>query len=255
MLAAAMTVGLSVAYAQDSEPCNLAQFEEYITVQKITHNERSFLIKRAAQVDEDHCGAGFINANGRSIEYLMTNFSDHKPESTIAEESDSVAVARAYYKHLGDDPGFSDVLIQLQSKLDHPERRDTVSMNELMNIAVKFFSIKSITEQGYYAGKVCVGINGITSTEAQRSPFLEAFCFDVISSNYRNPEYNIYGEFVKAIKELYTLNLGVDTDDRLLRAQGAMFMLMKNSEVLQDLLKLEYEKRSADLPFVLEVLK
>jgi hypothetical protein len=63
----------------------------------------------------------------------------------------------------------------------------------------------------------------------------------------------MYGEFVKAIRELYTLNLGVDTDDRLLRAQGAMFILMKNSEVLQDLLELEYEKRSANLPFVLEV--
>ena len=61
----------------------------------------------------------------------------------------------------------------------------------------------------------------------------------------------MYDEFVKALKELYTVNLGIDKDERLLRSQGAMFMLMRNNSALKALLLELYEEKKSYLPFVI----
>ena len=54
-------------------------------------------------------------------------------------------------------------------------------------------------------------------------------------------------------KELYKINLGIENDDRLLRAQGAMYMFMRNNEILKELLLFEYENKKEYLPFVLNM--
>jgi len=61
----------------------------------------------------------------------------------------------------------------------------------------------------------------------------------------------MYDEFVKAMKELYKLNLGNEKEEKVLRAQGAMFILMRNNENLRKMLKSEYIKQKEFLPFVL----
>jgi len=69
------------------------------------------------------------------------------------------------------------------SKILHPSAfiPDTISFDKLMNIAVKYFSVTEITKDGYYAGKICTGINAIDNTESKRSPFIEAFCSVLLS--------------------------------------------------------------------------
>ncbi|MBK6525094.1 MAG: hypothetical protein IPG07_05770 [Crocinitomicaceae bacterium] len=62
----------------------------------------------------------------------------------------------------------------------------------------------------------------------------------------------MYDEFVKAIKELYKVNLGIDREEKLLRAQGAMYLLMRNSENLNKMLASEYESNKDYLPFILK---
>jgi hypothetical protein len=61
----------------------------------------------------------------------------------------------------------------------------------------------------------------------------------------------MYDEFVNAIKELYKINLGVDKEERLLRARGAVFMYMFHNQKLRDMLLYEYENKKEHLPFVL----
>lgn len=124
-------------------------------------------------------------------------------------------------------------------------------MDKLLNVAVKYFSIMRLTDEGYYVGKVCVGLNDIKKTESERKPFTEAFSFSSILKHYQSEEYSMYDEFVKAIKELYKVNLGIDKNEKLLRAQGAIFLLMRNNENLKKMLKSEYEKQKDYLPFIL----
>ena len=71
-------------------------------------------------------------------------------------------------------------------------------------------------------------------------------------NNYQGEQFNMYNELVKGIKELYKINLGTENDDRLLRAQGAMYMFMRNNDNLKELLLVEYEKKKKYLPFVIE---
>ncbi len=87
--------------------------------------------------------------------------------------------------------------------------------------------------------------------ENERKPFIEAFCFSSILKHYQSEEFSMYDEFVKSIKELYKVNLATDKDEKLLRAQGAMFILMRNNENLKKMLMKEYEKNKEFLPFIL----
>ncbi|MPN29331.1 hypothetical protein SDC9_176784 [bioreactor metagenome] len=110
-----------------------------------------------------------------------------------------------------------------------------------------------ITDEGYYVGKFCSVFNAIEQIEKTRKPFIEAFCFSSIQKHYyKSKNSTIYDEFVKSIKELYTVNLGVSREERLLRAQGAMFLLMKNNDNLKKILIDEYKANIKYLPFILK---
>ncbi|HLW39886.1 MAG TPA: hypothetical protein VKX31_05815 [Brumimicrobium sp.] len=150
---------------------------------------------------------------------------------------------------------FNSVMTTLVKKtVDEELPKDTVTMNELLNIAVKYFSISRVTKEGDYVGRVCVGLNDIKSTEDVRKPYLEAFAFSSIMKHYQSDEYSLRIEFTNAMKELYAVNLGIDLEERFLRAQGAMFFLMRNNNVLKEVLISEYEKQKKYFPFVLTEL-
>jgi hypothetical protein len=166
--------------------------------------------------------------------------------------TDSVAIRNRFFNDLKKDSLFNSVMTDLVNKtIDKKIPKDTISMDKLLNVAVKYFSIMRLTDEGHYVGKVCVGLNDIKKTESERKPFIEAFSFSSILKHYQSEEYSMYDEFVKTIKELYKVNLGIDKDEKLLRAQGAMFLLMRNNENLKKMLKSEYEKQKDYLPFLI----
>ena len=163
-----------------------------------------------------------------------------------------VSLRKNYFEGLKKDSLFNSTMNELVNKtIDNKIPKDSLNMNQLLNIAVKYFSINKLTKEGNYAGKVCAGFNSIGSTEKIRKPFVEAFCFSSIFNNYISEEFNMYEEFVNAIKELNTINLGIEEEEKLLRAQGAMFLIMKNNNKLRKMLQVEYEKQKEYLPFIL----
>ena len=158
-----------------------------------------------------------------------------------------------YINKLKEDTSFNSVMTDLISKtVEKTKMKDTVSMDKLLDIAVKFFGIIEFGDNGKYTGKFCIGDNFIKKTEKVRKPQIEAFCYSAISSNYQEGPYNLQKEFAINRKELRSINLGIDNDERLLRAQGAMFFLMKNNENLKKMLISEYEKNKENLPFILK---
>ncbi|MBK6953734.1 MAG: hypothetical protein IPH24_17295 [Crocinitomicaceae bacterium] len=228
-------------------------YEDFITVEKTTINEKNYLIKRIVETDKKSCFSDLINNNTTFIDYLLTNFSSNANFQNLLSLTDSIALRKAYFLDLKKDSVFNSVMTELIAKSISKEiPKDTVSMDNLLNIAVKYFSIVGLTEEGYYSGKVCVGLNDIKKTEKERKPFIEAFCFSSILEHYQSEEYSMYDEFVKAIKELYKVNLGIDREEKLLRAQGAMYLLMRNSENLNKMLASEYESNKDYLPFILK---
>lgn len=246
-----MTLITIQGYGQ--KQCDIkTHYEDFISVQKSIYNEKAYLTKRVIETQKKSCFSDLVNNNPMFIDYLLTNFSSNANYQNLLDLPDSIAIRNRYFNDLKKDSLFNSVMTDLVNKtIDKTTPKDRISMDKLLNVAVKYFSIMRLTDEGHYVGKVCVGLNDIKKTESERKPFIEAFSFSSILKHYQSEEYSMYDEFVKAIKELYKVNLGIDKDEKLLRAQGAMFLLMRNNENLKKMLKNEYEKQKDHLPFVL----
>jgi hypothetical protein len=251
-----ITIALSAIfvtiYAQND--CKItAEYDNIFSLKKIKVGEREVVNPTVNTIDSAACFADLVNDHEHYIGYLRQHFSARPDYNYLKTLNDSVELQRAFINALEADTAFNRIMEKQASKILHPSAfiPDTISFNKLMNIAVKYFSVTEITKDGYYAGKICTGINAIDNTESKRSPFIEAFCFSAIITNMGQGNYNLYDEFVAGIHDLYTLNLGVDIEERLLRSQGALFMFMKNNEVLQDVIRTQYELQKNHLPFVL----
>ena len=227
-------------------------YEDFIAIQKSKFNEKDYLIKQIVESERKSCFSDLINHNIMFTSYLLTNFSSNSNYENLLQLTDSLKLKEIYFFDLKKDSLFNSIMNELVVKtIDKKITKDTISMDNLLNIAVKFFSIIRMNEEGHYVGKVCVGLNDIKKTEIDRKPFIEAFGFSSILKHYQSDEFSMYAEFVNAIKELYTVNLGIDKSEKLLRAQGAMFLMMRNNANLKKMLKKEYERQQNFLPFIL----
>ena len=227
-------------------------YGNFISIQKISYDDEEYVFNQVIETVNQDCYTNLINNNIDFINYLMTNFSSPPNETELLKITDSLKLQNKYISDLQKDSAFNSIMLELVSKsIDKSKPKDSISMDKLLNIAVKYFSIFQIDDNDNYVGKVCAGLNGIESTEILRKPFVEAFCFSSILNHYQSDEYSMHEEFVKAIQELYKVNLGIDKQEKLLRSQGAIFLLMRNNENLKNMLLSEYEKKKEYLPFIL----
>lgn len=251
-----LVIGLITMNSFSQNNCNVEEeYQEIFKIEKQKYGEEEYLIKTVSKIDTNSCFSDLVNNNGQYIDYLRTHFSDNSNYESLMTIKDTIELQNEFIKSLENDSVFNSVMNKLTEKITNKSQfiPDTVSMDKLLNIAVKYFLIIKINEDGYYVGKVCTGMNGLKQTEKERKPQIEAFCFTTIMDNYQSGQFNMYDEFVKGIMELYKINLGIEKDDRLLRAQGAMYMFMRNNEKLNELLIYEYENKKEYLPFVLKM--
>ncbi len=240
-------------FGQNSSSTVQENYEDIFAVTKERYGDKEYLRTIINELPKDHQLSGIVNNNKMFLQYWLTNFMDHEGFHQLKTFEGKDELQEEFIDFLKKDTLFNPLMVRFSEKVINPSFvADTVSMDDVLNVAVKYFNILGITEEGSYKGKVCAGLNGITETLAKRKPDLEAFCFSAILQNLKGEEYNMYNEFVAAIRELYNQDLGVDRESRLLRAQGAMFSLMRNNEQLKKMLISEYESKKDYLPFVID---
>ena len=122
-------------------------------------------------------------------------------------------------------------------------------MDAILDVAVKYFDFQ-LTEDALYAARLCTGFSSHSQTQVRRDKQLELFCAGAIMENSQG-EDGLYAEFIKSVNEVAKLNLGLKEDERILRAQGALFMLMSLNPKLREVLQFEYEKQKHMLHFYL----
>lgn len=195
----------------------------------------------------------FNTLNEGYMDYLQTHFCDSLKNSISKPIVKNGNLVKTVFKETLIDSTFNSIIMELVEKsVDHTKPKDSISMENLLNLAVKFFHVNNINSDGHYIGKVCTGINNIRYTETQRQPLVEAFCFSSISIHLESEPYNLMKEFISSVQRLYALNLGIDDKDKLMRAQGGVYVLMSENEKLQDMLRFEYGRQKSYLPFVLK---
>lgn len=229
-------------------------YDDIFEISKEKYEGKSYISSSVKELPEDHQMAALVNNNKVYLQYWLVNYVDREGYHKLKSIEGEQALQQEFITFLKNDSLFNPLMIRFSERVTNPNFvADTISMDEVLNVAVKYFNILGITEEGYYKGKVCSGLNGISETLATRKPELEAFCFSAILKNLRGDHYNMYNEFVAAIRELYKQELGVEREARLLRAQGAMFSLMRNNVKLKEMLVSEYERKKDFLPFVLHL--
>lgn len=244
------TTLLSAQCSLNGEYANLFEIETYDI-----GNGSKTLISRIAKVDESKCYAKAVNAMPEFFGYLKTNFSADSLYRKIDLSQDSTALQKSFEAVLMRDKELKSTLDQYVFKSLGSFAKDTIVFEEVQDVATKFFWIKGLNDKNQYEGKVCVGVNLIEQTMPKRRPYLEAFAFAAIISEMKNENSNILGAFKESMKELYNHNLGVDKEDRLLRAQGMMMLLMKNNNIFNAVLATYYAKNHEHLPFVIRSVK
>lgn len=251
-----LTIGLITANLFSQNNCSIEEeYHNIFKIEKRKYGEDAYLIQSVNEIDSNSCFSGLVNNNREYIDYLRTHFSDDSNYDKLMAISDTIELQAEFIKSLEKDSAFNSEMKKLTKKITDKSNYvpDTVSIDKLLNIAVKYFMIMEIDKDGNYVGKICTGINGLADTENKRYPQVEAFCFSTIVNNYQGEQFNMYNEFVKGIRELYKIHLGIEDSERLLRAQGAMYMIMRHNEALKELLLLEYENKKEYLPFVLSM--
>ncbi|NVK27421.1 MAG: hypothetical protein HWE14_05220 [Flavobacteriia bacterium] len=230
------------------QDCNiLSQLHEEIIVQKFTDEERdySYAVARLDMGRDFDCD--ILNQNVHAFNYIIPNLSRGYDE--LLEDMDSMDRQAAFFEKFEQDTFRYAALVEWNSKLNGESGKDTVTTRDVMNLAVKYFSIIGLTPEGYYRGKVCAGWTEIPVTESKRDLLLEAFAFSAVFEHSMPSEFDVIEEFKTGLRKLYQLELGTDPEEKLMRARGALYMAMLDSEVLLELLQSEYEERKETLPF------
>lgn len=132
------------------------------------------------------------------------------------------------------------------------EEKPVYSFTKILDFATKFIKITGITEKDNYTVRVCSGHTNLSETKEERLADIEAFCFVTILKAFAIKDGPLQKEIYKEFAKIVPLSMGIDRNDRLLRAQGAFFVLMYQNETLRDILKEAYEKDKEILPFRIE---
>jgi hypothetical protein len=225
-------------------------YGDFLKAEKIKRGEREFIRKSVTQAETESCVKNLVNNNIQYIDYLLTHFITKENYSDLVLIEDTVEIQAQFENQLKNDSLFNSIMTELADKtINNKLEKDSVNIDYVVNVAVKYFAILSINEEGHFSTRICTGFNLIKETEPERNPHIEAFAFSSVFKNLSSENYNLYGDFVTFVRNIYTLNLGTVKEEKLLRAQGALFMAMRENSKLKEMLIDEYSEKKEFLPF------
>lgn len=196
--------------------------------------------------------------NKSYIDYIFTNFrsKEIKKGGVIDKGLEKENIFKDYKEQLKNDTLFVNTLQRiLDNSVKDIEDRPSYDLDVVMDIATKFVKITGINEQGNYTLKVCVGVNDLEKTQSKRYADIEAFCFVSVFNAYLNKENPLKDEIIKEFHKIVPLSMGIEKEERILRAQGALMVLMYQNESFKQALLKEYEDKKDILPFTINLQK
>lgn len=228
-------------------------FVENVSVERISRPGFTSVAHSFENPSANNCMTTYIEKLPRYWDYFKTISMKH-PKSSRFEGLDGDSLTAAYHAYMQNDSTLKSILADFEEKVIKGSiPKDTISFNTFLGIAVKYFNILKINEEGHYVTKLCIGQNALSETESIRHHEVEAFAFAILFGDFMKPEYGIVDEFHNAVKKLYKINLGADGEAHRLRAQGAVFMQMYDNPVLRQMFIDAFEKYGDIMPFVVEM--
>ncbi len=191
------------------------------------------------------------------INYIFYNFKDESSKfKGVIDINQKETVFELHRERLKNDTLFVNTLQRISdNSIKKIQDKPSYDLDVVMDIATKFVKITGINEQGNYTLKVCVGVNDLEKTQSKRYADIEAFCFVSVFNAYLNKENPLKDEIIKEFHKIVPLSMGIEKEERILRAQGALMVLMYQNESFKQALLKEYEDKKDILPFTINLPK
>lgn len=196
--------------------------------------------------------------NKSYIDYVFTNFrsKEIKKGGIIDKEWKKEIIFKEYKDLLKKDTLFVNTLQRISdNSVKNIKDKPSYDLDVVMDIATKFIKIIDINADGNYVLKVCVGVNDLERTQIKRYADIEAFSFLAILNHYQDKNDPLKDEIVKEFHKIVPLSVGIQKEERILRAQGALMVLMYQNESFKQTLLKEYGEKKVILPFRINLPK
>lgn len=228
-------------------------YEKWIAFERKSDEGHPYIIKGINDSTGDYCYAALVKDRYLFFDYLFEWATAPGFNAQLRAIKDSTQVQKGAVALLRKDTLFNRTLNNLIAQtVAGTKPKDSLDFKDVLDVAVKFFNVNSLSKDGDYKVRVCVGYNGLKETMKKRNLLLEAFCFDAIMTRYQSQaDDSLHNEFIANAQEMAGVSLGEDHTAKLHRAQGALYLLMGRSELLRRTLREAYEKQKEVLPFVL----
>ena len=229
------------------------QYPKWIAFERKREEGNPYIIKGINDSTGDYCYAALVKDRYLFFDYLFEWATAPDFNAQLLAIKDSTQVQKGAVALLRKDTLFNRTLNNLVAQtVAGTKPKDSLDFKDVLDVAVKFFNVNSLSKDGNYKVRVCVGYNGLKETMKRRNLLLEAFCFDAIMKRYQSQaDDSLHNEFIANAQEMAGISLGEDRTAKLHRAQGALYLLMGRSELLRRTLREAYEAQKAVLPFVL----
>ncbi len=198
----------------------------------------------------------------RRFEYLLINIpSLHLPENVQEQNElfnlfpDTLAIQRLYLKKLTHDKSLTNYFQETFAAIVNAQKhQNTYSVDELMEVASKFFYCDQVMPDTSIQARICIGLNGLKEVNWEKDyTLLQAFCYEAIFNELDNDESQIWNSFVSKKKltcEQFKKNIK-SLNAYLEAVKINLFEAMKNDEILKQKLLNYYELNKSNLAFVL----
>ena len=200
----------------------------------------------------------------RRFEYLLMNVSEiHLPEKSAQRNEiwklypDTTNLKRLYLNEYVQDKRLVSYFEETMAPIKDPniEIHKTYTVNELMEVASKFFYCDKVNADTSIQAHVCIGLNGVKEANWDNDyTLLEAFCFEGIFNDFDKENSQVWESFVSKKKEAsLQFRQDITTLDQCLeKVKLDLFERMRNDTLLKKELLDFYDLNEANLPFKIE---
>lgn len=174
----------------------------------------------------------------------------------LDDESKKEMAFKNYRERLKKDTLFVSTLQKISINSNkHMEEKPVYSFDDVLDIATKFIKITKLDKDENYVLKICSGVSDIEETFVKRYAGIEAFCFVTIFNSYVSGDEILKNEIYNEFYKIVPLSMGIDKQERVLRAQGALTVLIFQNPKFIQIIKDGYEANKELLPFAIKYEK
>lgn len=250
--------GLAVYTKEDI----VKDYGKMFTAKVATAGEQKVVNKSLKKLPDSHFLAGLVNTNPRMVDYLVKNYAAVDETKLNELTADPAALDKFYVEALKKDTAFTEVFMDLAGHYLASKKhqikgatleKDTLTMDQLTNIASKFFHADAVRPDGNIGWKIGAGITGMAEMQEVKHPIAEAFCYTAVVENYPKAASGIQTDFSTGAAQVQgeqKVVAGSIADTTLVAVRKGVNTFMSKSEALKKVLAEEYEKKKDMLNFV-----